>query len=106
MKTIELKNQGVVYYGTPKELKTKALEVGVELPRIEDTRHSLNCGSGRTMLFSSKSKHPDVDLEQMRAILLDCLLYEVSGEEISREDCYNLAKQHESNMKLLAEEVK
>lgn len=93
MKTVKLRNFGTIHYGSPEELEEAANSKGIKLPSMKTM--NLDCcwdGSGHgTNLFLKESKFKEEDVKKVKVVLLSRLLCEVSGDDVTEKDCFELS---------------
>ena len=94
MKKIELKNGVVVYYGTLEEIKKAAQEQETMLPN-EMKKFDIDVDvdtNGKVNIFTIQVENKDDKKKVIKLIataILKRILFEISGEEIGEDECYN-----------------
>ena len=106
MKTVKLQNFGTIHYGSPEELEEAANSRGIKLPSMKNMKNYLDFGGDReTNLFSVEGKTKEEDMRGMGVILLNKLLCEVSGDDVTEEECFELSKSYYRSMEELREKI-
>lgn len=106
MKTVKLRNFGTIHYGSPEELEAAANSIGIKLPSMKVMKNYLEYGGDReTNLFSVEGETKEEDMKGMSVILLSKLLCEVSGDNVTEEECFELSKCYYRSMEELREKI-